>query len=190
MTIRYIKVFHKQLKRRSIADCLFLMPFLNETSYRKIHWTRDILTHYWTIHKGIIFKKNVHGVVCSHFKKMYSSPSPLTYYALLLSRTITDYINKKDCDHRRRKVHDYFSLLLCKSSIWFTEKHIFKIIIYFFNTSKCATNYVISFEIFDGFIGQKILKLWRQESWPFGPGWAAHITSIRSWTFRLPWPPT
>ena len=31
-----------------------------------------------------------------------------------------------------------------------------------------------------------ILKLWRQESWPFGPGWAAHITSIRSWTFCLP----
>ena len=38
----------------------------------------------------------------------------------------------------------------------------------FFNTSKCAANYVISFEIYDGFIGQKILKLWRQESWPFG----------------------
>ena len=36
-------------------------------------------------------------------------------------------------------------------------------------------------------IGQKILKLWRQESWPFGPGWSANITRIRSWTFRLPW---
>ena len=33
--------------------------------------------------------------------------------------------------HGRRKVHDYFLLLLCKSSIWFTEQHIFKIIIYF-----------------------------------------------------------
>ena len=33
-----------------------------------------------------------------------------------------------------------------------------------------------------------ILKLWRQERWPFGPGWAAHITSICSWTFRLPCP--
>ena len=62
-------------------------------------------------------------------------------------------------EHGRRKVHDYFLLLLCKSSIWFTEKHIFKIIIYFFDTSKCVTNYVISFEIYDGFIGQKILKL-------------------------------
>ena len=29
----------------------------------------------------------------------------------------------------------------------------------FFNTSKCAANYVISFEVYDGFIGQKILKL-------------------------------
>ena len=92
-----------------------------------------------------------------------------------------------DLIHGRRKVHDYFLLLLCKSSIWFTEKHIFKIIIYFFNTSKCATNYVISFEVYDGFIGQKILKLWRQESRPFGPGWAANIPRIRWWTFRLPW---
>ena len=24
-------------------------------------------------------------------------------------------------------------------------------------------------KVYDGFIGQKILKLWRQESWPFGP---------------------
>ena len=61
--------------------------------------------------------------------------------------------------HGRWKVHDFFLLLLRKASIWFTEKHIFKIIIYFFNTSKCATNYVISFEVYDGFIGQKILKL-------------------------------
>ena len=52
--------------------------------------------------------------------------------------------------HRRRKVHDYFLLLHCKSSIWFAEQHIFKIIIYFFDTSKCATNYVISFEVYDG----------------------------------------
>ena len=80
--------------------------------------------------------------------------------------------------HGRRKVHDYFLLLLCKSSIPFTEKHIFKIIIYFFNASKCAANYVISFEVDDGFMGQKILKLWRQESWQFGPGWAANITQI------------
>ena len=29
----------------------------------------------------------------------------------------------------------------------------------FFNTSKCAANYVISFEVYDGFIGQKILNL-------------------------------
>ena len=54
------------------------------------------------------------------------------------------------------------------------------------NPSKCAANYVISFEVYDDLIGQKILKLWRRESWPFGPGWAAHITRIRSCTFRLP----
>ena len=60
------------------------------------------------------------------------------------------------------------------------RKHNFKIIRYFFNTSKCATNYVISLEGYDGFIGQKYLMLWRQESWPFAPGWAAHITSIGS----------
>ena len=51
-----------------------------------------------------------------------------------------------DCDHGRRKVHDYFLLLLCKSSIWFTEKHI-KIILYFFNTSKCTANYFILFDV-------------------------------------------
>ena len=57
----------------------------------------------------------------------------------------------------------------------------------FFNTSKYATNSVIQFEAYDGFIGQKILKLWRQESWPLGLGWAAHIARILSWTFRLPY---
>ena len=42
-----------------------------------------------------------------------------------------------------RGSYDYFLLLLGKSSIWFTKKHFFKIIIYFFNTLKCAANYVI-----------------------------------------------
>ena len=56
--------------------------------------------------------------------------------------------------------------------------------IFFFNTSKCTANYVISFEINDGFIGQKTLKLWRQESLPFGPGWAAELPRISSWTSR------
>ena len=40
---------------------------------------------------------------------------------------------------------------------------------YTFDTSKCATIYRNIFEVYDGFIGQKILKLLRQESWPFGP---------------------
>ena len=46
-------------------------------------------------------------------------------------------------EHGRRKGHDYFLSLLCKSSIWFTEKHIFKIIIYIFLYIKMAANYVI-----------------------------------------------
>ena len=53
--------------------------------------------------------------------------------------------------------------------------------IYFFNTLKCAPNYVFQFEVYDGFIIQNI-KLWRQESWLFGPGLAADILRIRSWT--------
>ena len=40
---------------------------------------------------------------------------------------------------------------------------------YIFDKSKCATNCIISFEVYYGFIGQKILKLWRQKSQPFGP---------------------
>ena len=39
----------------------------------------------------------------------------------------------------------------------------------FLYTSKCATNYWDIFEVYDGFIVQKILKLWRQKSRPFGP---------------------
>ena len=61
-----------------------------------------------------------------------------------------------------------------------------KLLYIFFNILKCAANYVIWFEVYDGFIGQNILKLWGQERWPFGPGWAALIPRIRSWTFRLP----
>ena len=38
---------------------------------------------------------------------------------------------------------DYFLLLIGKSSIWFTKKHFLKVIIYSFNTLKCAANYVI-----------------------------------------------
>ena len=30
---------------------------------------------------------------------------------------------------------------------------------YIFDTSKCATNYRDTFQVYDGFIGQKILKL-------------------------------
>ena len=51
--------------------------------------------------------------------------------------------------------------------------------------SKCATNYVISFVVYDGFIGKKIFKLCRQESCPFGPAWATNTTRIWLWTFHL-----
>ena len=49
----------------------------------------------------------------------------------------------------------------------------------------CRKLYYLRY-IYDGFMGQKILKLWRQESWSLGLGWVAHIMSIRLWTFRLP----
>ena len=35
-----------------------------------------------------------------------------------------------DTEDGKWKVHDFFLLQLCKSSIWFTEQHIFKIILY------------------------------------------------------------
>ena len=87
-------------------------------------------------------------------------------------------------------VHDYFSLLLCKWSIWFTEQHIFKIIIYFFNV--CIRIYRQLCHLIWGiwwFIGQKILKLWRQKSWPFWLGWATNIaeyTHERNTLMNLP----
>ena len=40
---------------------------------------------------------------------------------------------------------------------------------YTFDTSKWATNYRVIFKVYAGFIGEKILKLWRQESRPYGP---------------------
>ena len=52
-------------------------------------------------------------------------------------------------------------------------------------TSKCTANYSISFVVYHGFIGRKIMELWREESQPFSPGWAAHMMSIRWWTFHL-----
>ena len=69
-------------------------------------------------------------------------------------------INSFDNMFQARKIESlcYFLLLLYKSSIWFTDKQIFKIIIYF-NALKCAANYVIYFEVYDGLIGQKILTL-------------------------------
>ena len=39
------------------------------------------------------------------------------------------------------------------------EQDTIEIHIFLIHTSKCATNCVVSFEVYDGFIGQKILKL-------------------------------
>ena len=63
------------------------------------------------------------------------------------------------------------------------QSNAFSKLSYIFKTSKCAANYVISIEVYDGFIGQKMLKLWKQESWQFGPGWSPNITRIRLWNF-------
>ena len=49
------------------------------------------------------------------------------------------------------------------------QSNIFKIIIYSFNTSKCAANYVISFELYDGFISQdfEVMKAGKLAIWPW-----------------------
>ena len=52
----------------------------------------------------------------------------------------------------RRKVHDYFLLLLCKSSIWFRET-LFQI--------KCGASYVIQFEVYDPQLSTAVA--WREK---------------------------
>ena len=54
------------------------------------------------------------------------------------------------------------------------------------NTVLLLLQNLLELSLYDGYIGQKILKLWIQEIWPFGPGWSANITGISSWTFCLP----
>ena len=88
--------------------------------------------------------------------------------------------------HGRRKVRTTFYYCSVNHQSGLESNTFSKSSNNFFNTSKCARNYVISFEVYDGFIGEQILKLWRQESWPLGPCWFAHLTRIRLWTFRLP----
>ena len=62
--------------------------------------------------------------------------------------------------HGRQKVHDYFVILLCKSSIWFIEKNSFSKLSYIFLIDQNVPQ-IMSFHsrVYDGFIGQKILKL-------------------------------
>ena len=112
---------------------------------KKVSWHRHYLYKYALAHRGRVIL-NVHTLVPSlQFVQMGSI---LQSETLNLTAKCSQYVPITE-DGRS---HDYFLLLLCKSSIWFTEQHIFKIIIYFSNTSKFATNYVISFEIYDGFI--------------------------------------
>ena len=63
---------------------------------------------------NIIRYNKIHNKYCTIFPNtvLILTPQPSISYCL-----------------ERQKVHDYFLLLLCKSPIWFTEKHIFKIII-------------------------------------------------------------
>ena len=82
-----------------------------------------------------------------------------SYLAVHNSRQKHLHVYSSIIKHGRQKVHNLFSLLICKSLIWFTEKNFFKIIICFFNTSKFFKNNVISFEAYVGFIYPKILKL-------------------------------
>ena len=63
-------------------------------------------------------------------------------------------------------------LLYC--FVFLTEQHIFKIIIYFLiHQNGPQIIHVISFEVYDGFIVEKI-----SGKSSFGPGWSANITRI------------
>ena len=57
---------------------------------------------------------------------------------------------------------------------------------YNFNTSHNVPQNLRLNLRYEGFIGQKVLKLWRQESWPFGTGWAAKLPRICSRTSVFP----
>ena len=53
----------------------------------------------------------------------------------------------------------FWAMWATQDSISGSGKSFFQNYHTFFDTSKCAENYVISFEVYDGLIGQKILKL-------------------------------
>ena len=58
-------------------------------------------------------------------------PIPLLAF-LPVTGKLTKFGSIIKSNHGRREVHDYFLLLLCRSSIWFTEIHIFKELSYIF----------------------------------------------------------
>ena len=65
-----------------------------------------------------------------------------------------------DSTHGRWNVHEYFLY----RETHYQNYHISFVFV------KHAANYVISFELYVDFNSQKIMKLSRQQSWPFGPG--------------------
>ena len=105
------------------------------------------------------------------------------YLVLFLSVFVTNFITYL-MEDKRSMMTFYHCSVNHKSGLpsntFSKSSYIFSI-----STSKCAANYVISFEVYDGFIGQKILMLQRQEIQLFGPDWSAKNTLVDHLSFVL-----
>ena len=100
---------------------------------------------------------------------------------------------KKILDHGRQKVHYYFLLLLCKSSIWGLQSNTFSKVSYIsFDTSKCAANHVISFHLRFIMVSQvdfEAMKAGKMNFWPWdhsfktsaclGGEWFPHVRMVQ-----------
>ena len=113
-----------------VIDCLFL--FLSFFLNRKIPGVQHPL--YWQL--CIIISDRI---VSKHRFYQRMNHNKLAMVVWILWGTLLQITE----DGRFMTTFYYYSS--CKSSIWFTEKHIFKIIIYFFNTLKCAK--IMSFNL-------------------------------------------
>ena len=106
------------------------------------HW--EISTHFFSLS---YWKPRNDEIYC--FKRWFLLFQVMTFSVFILIFKIksdTDFFLWSDYNLclMAWDGYDYFLLLLpCKSSIWFTKKHLFKITIYCFNTLKCAENYII-----------------------------------------------
>ena len=79
-------------------------------------------TYWMTRHKYILPNKGLkltHFAISNYFRPLFVDIFLIEYCFYICNATIS------------QGGFDYFLLLLGKSSIWFTEKHVFKIIIYF-----------------------------------------------------------